>query len=77
MIPHIWMSITTEIISVCGVTVSALIMRWLLGLSSYQKDILWIKQTKLWKTYARLKFYRGQEYIHQMRARRVYTSSNG
>jgi uncharacterized membrane protein len=69
-------NIIFEIINICGVTISTLIMRWLLGLSTIEKDIMWIKQTKLWKMCARLSFYRGTEYIHQIRGKHVYSSSN-
>lgn len=73
---HIWVPIITEMISIIGTTIATLIMRWLLRLSTIEQDIQWIKSTKLWKTYARLKFYRGSEYLYQVRARRVYSSSN-
>lgn len=74
---RIWTQIITEVISIAGTTIATLIMRWLLKLSTIEQDIKWIKSTKLWKTCARLKFYRGSEYLYQMRAKRVYSSSNG
>lgn len=74
MISHIWAQIIIEMINIVGVTVSTLIMRWLLGLSTIEQDIKWIKSTGLWKSCTRLKFYRGSEYMHQVRAKRVYSS---
>jgi hypothetical protein len=65
-----------ELINVTGTLVAAIIMRWLLGLSTYEKDMIWMKSTNVYKFVDKLKFYRGKELIHQLRAWHVYSSSN-
>lgn len=68
--------IIIELINISGTVIATILMRWLLKLSSPDQDIRWLKNTALWKNCVRLKFYRGKEYIHQLRAKRVYSSSN-
>jgi len=65
-------------INIVGVTISTLIMRWLLQLSTIEKDIQWICRTKMWKSLTRLQFYQGAEYLHQIRGKRIVdtTTSN-
>lgn len=72
-----WNHIIIEMINLGSTLFAAIIFRWLLNLSTPEQDIKWIKATWFWKMCARLKFYRGFEYVHQVRARRVYTSSSG
>jgi hypothetical protein len=67
-------SLLLEVVNIVGVTISTLIMRWLLGLSTLEKDIWWIKETRLWKIMTRLQFYRGFEYIHQVRGQKYVYS---
>lgn len=76
MIFHIWISIITEMISILGTTVATLIMRWLLNVSTPEKDRRWLISHGWYREVEKLKFYRGFEYAHQVRARRVYSSSN-
>lgn len=66
-----------ELINIGGTLVAAVIMRWLLGLSTLEKDLMWIKQTNVYKFVDKLQFYRGKELFHQLRAWHVYTSTNG
>jgi len=73
---HIWTSFIIEVINVGGTLLAAIIMRWLLALSTPEKDFIWLKQQRWYKQLTRLKFYRGKEFFHQMRAWNVYSSSS-
>ncbi len=70
---HIWIACIIEMINVGGTLVAAILMRWLLTLSTPEKDLAWLKKQAWYKQLSRLKFYRGQEYVHQLRAWNVYS----
>jgi competence CoiA-like predicted nuclease len=48
---------------------ATIVVRWLLGISSYKEDMKWLKLQLL--HFRSLDTYRGNEYIHQLRARRL------
>lgn len=70
-------TIIIELINMGGTLIAAIIMRWLLELSTPKKDLLWIRSTSVYKFVDKLQFYRGKELLYQLKAKRVYTSSNG
>lgn len=57
---------TVQIISACCIYIAA---RWLLGISTPQKDIAEIQSWRIFQ-FDRA-FYRGSEYMHQVRARNI------
>jgi hypothetical protein len=59
-------------IHIADAVITLLLSRWLLELSTPEKDLKWLKRQKVYQDYKRLKFYRGMEYIHQMRAKRIW-----
>ena len=44
----------------------AVVIRWLFGIGNFEQDMSWLKR-KLHK----IELYRGTEYIHQLRAKRL------
>lgn len=68
---RIWTSIITEMISIVGTTVATLIMRWLLNLSTPEKDRKWVVSQGWYRQVEKLKYYRGFEYGRQMNAKRI------
>lgn len=64
-------SIAENVCYVIAALIVICLQRWLLGLSTPEKDRKWIEQTKLGSTFLRLKWYRGLEFFHQMRAKRI------
>jgi hypothetical protein len=72
---HVWANIIIEMINIGGTLLAAIIMRWLLGLSTIEKDLTWIKQTNVYKFVDKIQFYRGKELMHQIRGKRVYSHS--
>jgi hypothetical protein len=59
-------------IHIVDAVITLLLSRWLLELSTPEKDMKWIKKQKIYQEYKRLKFYRGMEYVHQVRAKRIW-----
>lgn len=55
---------------------ATLVTRWLLDLSTPEKDLKWLRRQHWYQQIARLKFYRGLEYFHQLKAWHVYTSTS-
>ena len=45
-----------------------LIQRWLLGISTYEKDKTTFKKSRFYRFFERVKWYRGREIFHQARA---------
>lgn len=68
---QIFITLLGEIIQVCGAIIAALFMRWLLGLSSPEQDMKWLRRQKWYRELQRLKFYRGLEYLHQVNFWRI------
>jgi hypothetical protein len=61
-------------IHIVDAVLTLLLSRWLLELSTPEKDIKWLKRQKIYQECKRLNFYRGMEYIHQVRAKRLLSS---
>jgi hypothetical protein len=70
----ILMSCIMGAIHIADAIITLLLSRWLLELSTPEKDILWLKKQPGYQDFTRLKFYRGTEYMHQLRARRILAS---
>jgi hypothetical protein len=60
-----------ECISIASTTISVVIMRWLLQISSPEKDMQWVKKQEWCADLKNLRFYRGIEYIHQINFKRI------
>lgn len=68
---HLTIALITEMMSISGTIISTILMRWLMGISTYEKDIHWLKKQKIYQYFVKLKYYRGKEYIYQLRARKL------
>jgi hypothetical protein len=64
-------TILAEVVHVVGTFIAVLLTRWLLALSTPQKDICWLKQQHWYQRLFRLRFYRGMELAHQWKAERL------
>lgn len=53
---------------------SLILSRWLLELSTPARDLLWLQQQPAYWFLWRLRWYRGVEYFHQLRARKLLAS---
>lgn len=51
--------------------VQVMMTRWLLALSSFREDWAWLEEHNVLWFFRRLKWYRGREYIHQLRFKRI------
>lgn len=60
-----------ECIHMSGTIISVLVMRWLLALSTPEKDMIWLQGQTWYRNLSLLHYYRGVEYLHQIRARRI------
>lgn len=65
------LQILTEIIQLVGITVSVLVMRYLLALSTPEQDRRWLERQWWYREMQRLKFYRGMDFLYQVKARRL------
>lgn len=63
--------IMIELLHIVGTAIGVLLTRWLMGLSTPEKDMLWLEQQKWYNRLFRLRFYRGMEYAHQLKAGRI------
>lgn len=63
--------IMIEIIHVAGSLLCALLARWVMGLSTLEKDIQWLERQKWYLSIRRLSFFRGLEARHQWRGLRI------
>lgn len=66
----LWLSLTEnilQILSACAIYVAA---RWLLGISTPQQDYDEVMSWNLFQI--ETKWYRGLEYLHQIRARNIF-----
>lgn len=60
-----------ELITFSFAIASFVLARWIMELSTPQKDIAWVTGQPLWYELKRLRWYRGMEYIHQLRFKRL------
>lgn len=67
----VWLRIISEAIEIVGTGLATLLMRWLLELSTPQKDIAWLKRQHWYSYLERLQFYRGLEYYRQLQFFRI------
>jgi hypothetical protein len=64
-------NLVISVIHMTDAIITLLLTRWMMELSTVEKDIKWLKKQKVYQEFSRLKFYRGRELIHQIRARRI------
>lgn len=64
-------ALITEVVSMLGTIAAALVLRYLLGLSTCDKDKRWLKRQAWFCYLQRLEFYRGTEYLRQLQARKL------
>lgn len=61
----------SETITALYAILTVVISRWLMGLASPEDDLRWLQEQPLVRFLTRLKWYRGNEFIHQVRAKRL------
>jgi hypothetical protein len=71
---HITTHLIEQSITFVITLLQLVITRWLLAISSPEQDMQWIEQHDLLYHWHRLKWYRGLEYLHQIRFRRIVAS---
>jgi hypothetical protein len=64
-----------EILSLSFTIAATLIMRWLLMLSTPSQDYYWLQHQGVYRWYKGLSWYRGTEYLHQVRANKIIEAS--
>jgi hypothetical protein len=57
----------TNLIEVIAQIIVAIMMRWLMGISTPESDLFWLHSQPLYWQFCRLRWYRGTEWIHQYR----------
>lgn len=67
--------ILIELLQLTSAFVTLVLSRWLLGLSSPEQDRRWLHRQPWYQTLKRLKWYRGNEIIHQLRGMYVLQST--
>jgi hypothetical protein len=65
------LTICNNLFSLLCAAIIVFCQRYLLGLSTWEKDKRWLRRQKWYNTYERLRYYRGSEIIHQLRAYRL------
>jgi len=64
-----------EIISISFMIGAAITIRWILMLSTPTQDWWWLQNSGVWQYLDSLKWYRGTEYLHQLRANKIVNST--
>lgn len=64
----------TNVIALVGSIASLILSRWLLELSTPARDFIWLQQQPAFWYVWRLRWYRGTEFFHQLRARKMLAS---
>jgi hypothetical protein len=71
MLTHIVITVAESLTQIITATIIVLIQRWLLELSTIEKDIAWLKRQHWYQRLTRLRFYQGDNVYHQLRAYRL------
>lgn len=55
-----------------GVAIATIVLqRWLLDLSSPEKDMRWVRKQHAYWLWKNAKFYRGKDLLYQIRAKKI------
>jgi hypothetical protein len=65
----------TNALQILCAAIIVLLQRYLLGLSTWKQDRLWLERQTWYNELRRLRFYRGPEYMHQVRAKRLLSDA--
>jgi hypothetical protein len=71
LLNHIVITAAESLCQIVTATIIVLIQRWLLELSTLEKDIAWLKRQRWYQCLTRLRFYQGDNVYHQLRAYRL------
>lgn len=71
-IQAIFIELAESLLQIGVAVVVTILQRWLLGLSTYEKDLAWLKRQKIYQMFVSIKWYRGIEAYHQWNAYKVY-----
>lgn len=72
MMEFVKRAIAEHFLAIVASALSYLLARWLLDLSTPEKD--WEKLRRWWPGWPELRWYRGPEYFHQLRGTRLLES---
>lgn len=64
-------AIVHSLTQIATAVIITILQRWLLELSSIEKDMRWLRRQALFQIVARAKWYRGKELYHQWRGTRI------
>lgn len=63
--------IITESIQAAYAIMTVILTRWLMELASPESDLRWLRRQSWYQALLRLRWYRGNEIVHQLRAIRL------
>lgn len=73
----LFINILNNIMQISAAIIITLIQRWLLELSTFEKDWQWFTRQRIYGWFARARWYRGMEAYHQWNAHRImYAQGN-
>lgn len=64
-------SLINSLLQIGTALIITILQRWLLQLSTPEKDWCWFQRTRLYQAFQSAKWYRGLEVYHQARAYRL------
>lgn len=62
------LNLCIECLHIFSGIILAVAMRYILELSTLQKDMLYVHSTPLWNYFERSKWYRGKEFYYQLKS---------
>jgi hypothetical protein len=65
-------TILNNLLQLGTAAIITLLQRWMLEISSFEKDMRWLKRQDIYWLFMDAKWYRGLELYHQYNAFRVY-----
>ena len=68
---QVMLEVVSGLCQIGAAIIITLLQRWLLELSTLEKDVKWLKRQEIWYAWTRAKWYRGMEMYHQWKAWRI------
>jgi hypothetical protein len=70
-IREVFINLIHNAMQIGAAVIITLLQRWLLELSTVEKDLCWLKRQSFYWWFARARWYRGMEVYHQYKAIRL------
>ena len=67
----VFINLINNIMQISAAVVITLLQRWLLELSTFEKDWQWLQRQRIYSVIVRARWYRGLEAYHQYKAYRL------